>query len=241
MRAQEEYQKNAIAKTAEPQTALVPYRVQKDLLHHSPRWYEEIKSRLDIRYPDRPLKTILFTGSSHRSGVSMTSQGYANYLANAHPNKVLLIRVNLDGAQRNQTDSILQLHEFSNMFSCNLQVDNFSDPNRAGILFAVNCSQKAVRPSGRVALPNEFDQFLHAVRENFDYVVLDAPPVTLFPETRMMCKKSDGVILVLEFGKTCKQVDGKIKQELEAAGANFLGVVINKRKYYIPKWIYKRL
>ena len=33
----------------------------------------------------------------------------------------------------------------------------------------------------------------------------------------------------------------KFKKELEDAGAHILGVVINRRKYYIPEWIYRRL
>jgi Mrp family chromosome partitioning ATPase len=33
----------------------------------------------------------------------------------------------------------------------------------------------------------------------------------------------------------------RAKQEIEDAGARILGVVLNKRKYHIPEWLYKRL
>ena len=88
---------------------------------------------------------------------------------------------------------------------------------------------------------DQFDEVLQSMRDSFDYVILDAPPVTLFPETRMICNKLDGIILVLEFGQTRRQVALKVKKEIDTAGGNFLGVIINKRKYFIPKWIYKRL
>jgi Mrp family chromosome partitioning ATPase len=79
------------------------------------------------------------------------------------------------------------------------------------------------------------------MRESFDYLILDAPPVTIFSETQVISSKVDGVILILESGKTRRQVAQKAKKEIEAAGGNFLGVVLNKRKFYIPKWLYKRL
>ena len=57
---------------------------------------------------------------------------------------------------------------------------------------------------------------------------------------------SDGPVsyensLVLEAGKTRRQVAIRARKELEEAGGKLLGVVLNKRRYYIPDWIYRRL
>ena len=240
IRAEKEYQKKAIIETAGPQTAVVPYRPPRDIRKPAPPWYEEIKSRLEVRYPDELLKTILFTGPSHHAGVSMTARGYADYLANTYPYKVLLIEINLHGTQTDKSDVINHPHELSNIFSSYLQHDSVSGQVPNGNMFTIICSHEALKPEG-LFQSIQFDEVLQSMRDDFDYVILDAPPVTLFSETRMICKKFDGVILVLEFGKTRKQVANRIMQELEEAGANFLGVVINKRKYYIPEWIYKRL
>jgi Mrp family chromosome partitioning ATPase len=240
MRAEEEYQKKAVVKTTGPQTAVVPYRPHRDLLQHAPRWYEELKSRLEIKVPDESLKAILFTGSSHHTGVSMTAHGYADYLASAFPYKVLLIQITPDSTQTDQNDAIHQPNELSNMFCSYSKMASDSSQNSNGSLFAVSCTKEALKTNG-LFQSIRLDEVLQSMRESFDYVILDAPPVNLFSETRMLCKKFDGVILVLEFGKTRKQVAQRVKQELETAGANFLGVVINKRKHYIPKWIYKRL
>jgi Mrp family chromosome partitioning ATPase len=87
----------------------------------------------------------------------------------------------------------------------------------------------------------EFDQFLKTVRKRFDYVILDAPPVPVFSEFRVLCSKVDGIVLVVKSDETRRQVALRAKKEIEAAQGNLIGVVLNKRKYYIPKWIYKRL
>ena len=86
-----------------------------------------------------------------------------------------------------------------------------------------------------------FDLFLKTMGEKFDYIILDAPPVPKFSECWVLCTKVDGVILVLEAGKTRRQVALRAKKALEEAGGRLLGVVLNKRKYYIPQAIYNRL
>jgi protein-tyrosine kinase len=97
--------------------------------------------------------------------------------------------------------------------------------------------------SGPVSLfeSSRFAKFLKEMREQFDYVILDGPPLPKFSELRVICSKVDGVVLVVKAGETRREVALRAKKELEDAGANILGVVINRRKYYIPEWIYKRL
>ena len=63
----------------------------------------------------------------------------------------------------------------------------------------------------------------------------------MFPDSAAICSRVDGVIIVITYGKTRRQVGLRVKKELEDAGANVLGVIINRRKYYIPDWIYRRL
>jgi len=79
------------------------------------------------------------------------------------------------------------------------------------------------------------------MRERFDFIILDGPPVITNPEIRFISSKVDGTILMLESGRTRRHVALKAKQEIETAGGKFLGAVLNRRKYYIPNWIYRRL
>jgi Mrp family chromosome partitioning ATPase len=77
--------------------------------------------------------------------------------------------------------------------------------------------------------------------EEFDYIILDGPPVIVRPEIRFMVSNVDGVIVMLESEKARQQMALKVKQKIEIIGGKFLGVVINRRKYFIPNWIYRRL
>jgi len=72
-------------------------------------------------------------------------------------------------------------------------------------------------------------------------VVIDSPPLSASAAGLAFCRRADGVVLVLEAERTRGPVAEKAKEQIQKNGGNILGVVFNKRKFYIPKSIYKRL
>ncbi len=56
-----------------------------------------------------------------------------------------------------------------------------------------------------------------------------------------MASKVDGVILVVEAEKTKWRTARHVREQIERVGGNILGIVFNKRRYYIPQSIYKYL
>ena len=51
----------------------------------------------------------------------------------------------------------------------------------------------------------------------------------------------DGVVLVVESEKTRWEVAESARKWIKSGNGNVLGVVLNKRKYHIPNWLYRRL
>jgi capsular exopolysaccharide synthesis family protein len=68
-----------------------------------------------------------------------------------------------------------------------------------------------------------------------DVVFIDAAPVTLYPDARAMAPLVDGVILVVEADVTPVAVANRAVELIRDTGANLLGVVLNKRRDYIPE------
>jgi len=85
------------------------------------------------------------------------------------------------------------------------------------------------------------DPILKELKERFDLVLIDCPPATTFPDGLAVCRKVDGVILVVEAEKTRWPVIESVKEMISHAGGKILGVVLNKRHHHIPEFIYKRL
>ena len=83
--------------------------------------------------------------------------------------------------------------------------------------------------------------FWEPLKERFDLIVVDSPPVTLFPDGPAIASNVDGIILVVEAEKTKWQVAFNVKEKIIKSGGNILGIVFNKRKYYVPEYIYRYL
>jgi protein-tyrosine kinase len=239
-RAEKEYQESLPKASREPYKAPGTKAPQQAFHQVDTERYQDLKVNLLTRYPDIPIKAILFTSSTHGDGASTTAINFATTLATDCKLKVLLVDVNLRTPALHEVFHIDQNKGLSNFLS-----------NKGELLGNIH----KVGPGGFYVLPSggshsgpvslfesaRFDRFLKTMRERFDYVILDAPPFSHFSDSRVICSKVDGVILVLKSGTTRRQVALRIKKELEDSGGKLLGVVMNKRKFYIPQWIYKRL
>jgi capsular exopolysaccharide synthesis family protein len=210
--------------------------------HLRPDRLGSLKTKILTRYTGKAIKmkTILVTGTAHGGGTSTTAANLATALADDSRTNVLVVDANLrtPGLHRFfKTDSFKGMSELLDVrgeksFGFKKIGDNE--------LYLFPCGVKRSKSDGYFE-SQRFNTFLNNVCNSFDYVIFDSAPVSGFPDTQTLCSKVDGVILVIAYDKTRRQVALRAKKELEDAGANILGVVINRRKYYIPDWIYRRL
>ena len=82
-----------------------------------------------------------------------------------------------------------------------------------------------------------FSQLLGSLREKYDYVLVDTPPVGSMIDAAIAAKQCDGAILVIESGTVSRRTALKAKEQLEMSGCRLLGAVLNKvdvrkDKYY---------
>ncbi|EMG37129.1 CobQ/CobB/MinD/ParA nucleotide binding domain-containing protein [Desulfocurvibacter africanus PCS] len=83
--------------------------------------------------------------------------------------------------------------------------------------------------------------FFDSVRSTFDLVLVDSPAAAESPAGLSLSGLSDGVVLVVEAGRTRWQVADTVANRIRATGGNILGVLLNKRDYPIPQFIYERI
>jgi receptor protein-tyrosine kinase len=72
-----------------------------------------------------------------------------------------------------------------------------------------------------------FSNFLNNVRKEFDYVLIDAPPIGLVSDPVILATQGDGVLLILDAQNTRKGALRESVRSLQAVGANILGIVMN--------------
>ena len=239
-RAEKEYGGRAPAAPSKPAAETPPPIPLRETAPEKMDCYEALKINILARHPGQAIKTILFSGTTHGDGASTTAVNFATTLARNCRLKVLLIEANLRTPGLHTTFRIEPERGLSDMMTNGDKPGFYIKKVEPGNLSVVTAGSKL---TGAVTLfeSERFNKFLTAVRAVYDYIILDGPPVPSFSEARVICAKVDGVVLVVEAGKTREQVAVRAKKELEEAGGKVLGMVLNRRKYYIPEWIYKRL
>ena len=79
------------------------------------------------------------------------------------------------------------------------------------------------------------------LKEEFDFVLIDAPPVNVGTDAIMLGQMTDGVILVLEANSTRRETARTAKETLEGANVKLLGAILNNRTFPIPDVLYRKL
>jgi capsular exopolysaccharide synthesis family protein len=216
-------------------------RINFDLEPLVEEQYQKLRRRV-LPGPKSPaVKVIMVAATDHNEGGTTTAAILASTLARSKDSKTLLVDANLrtpaldnvfDGQQNPAGLSDVVLSEVDLEQSI-YQTDR---PN----LFVLPCGRPVSSPS-YIFDGESMSELLNRVREQFDFVVLDASPLHAYSESSFLASKVDGVILVVESERTKSEVVQRIKRELELAGVNILGVVLNKKKNYLPRFVQRFL
>lgn len=205
----------------------------------SPAQYEILKSKLLTLPPGEAVRTVLLVGSAAGDGVSTTAMNLAGAMARGSQRKVVLLDTNLASPGLYDFIQSEPVRGLTDIVYDNLEQVPFLKLGSDN-LYALPAGRKRMNPI-ELFQSDKFDRLLSLVRNRFDYVFLDAPPVLGFPESLVLSARVDAVILVVRSGSTRLEVALKAKETLEDAGAKLLGVVINRRRYHIPDRIYRFL
>jgi capsular exopolysaccharide synthesis family protein len=211
-----------------------PIKIDFELAPFMEEQYQKLRRRL-APSPNHPaIKAVMVAATTHGEGATTTSAILASMLARSGHSKILLVDANLrtpalDGVF-NEAESPEGLTDVI-----------VSDKPIETAIYQTNFSNLFLLPVGRPHSSPSYlfdgdpiSSLLTTLKERFDFIIFDGAPLDGYSESFFLASKVDGVILVVEAERTKKQVVKKIKKELEWGPINLLGVVLNKKKNYIP-------
>jgi capsular exopolysaccharide synthesis family protein len=100
-------------------------------------------------------------------------------------------------------------------------------------LWALPCGPKPPNPSELLMSP-QFEQVLEVVKQKYDFVIIDTPPLLAVTDPSVVAPRADGVVLVIRLTKHARHDALRATEMLGSLGAETLGVVVNgigKRKH----------
>jgi Mrp family chromosome partitioning ATPase len=79
------------------------------------------------------------------------------------------------------------------------------------------------------------------LRQEFNYILISAPPFTRITEAILMGQLADGIVLIVEANQTRRESVRQVKKSLETAQVQLLGSVLDQRTFPIPEFLYRKL
>lgn len=171
------------------------------------------------------VKSFVITSSFPREGKTATSINLAVVLAQLGK-RVLLVDADL---HRPRIHEILRVSNRVGLVSIlaeNLPPDRAILKTDVPNLFVVPSGPSSPNPSGLLA-SDAMSGFLEMASVNFDYLVLDTPPVAPVADALVLGNQTDGVVLCVQGGKTPREQVARVRDRLFLSNVRILGVVIN--------------
>lgn len=86
-----------------------------------------------------------------------------------------------------------------------------------------------------------FSSILEEMKEHFDCIIVDGPPFLGVSECAYIAPMFQGILLVVACEHTRWQLVSVVRAKIESVNGHLMGVIMNRRKYYIPEFLYKIL
>lgn len=209
----------------------------KPFIEKNTRELSALKGNLLSSQKGGALKNLLVTSSTPGEGKTVTAISIAYALAETRA-KVLLIDGNLRCPSIHTHFNLDLTPGLSDVF--------LSDAKFTEVIKATELKNLSVMSAGTkiyhsvdVFNADSFEEKLNYLKDHFDYVILDGHSILVSSDVSMVANYFDGIVLVVECEKTSGDVFEKAKKKINMIGGNIVGIVLNRRQYYIPKKFYK--
>lgn len=73
-----------------------------------------------------------------------------------------------------------------------------------------------------------FEELIHALETEYDYIIIDTPPMANLIDGAIVARNCDGAVLVIESGAISYHLEQKVKNQLDKTKCRILGAVLNK-------------
>lgn len=107
-----------------------------------------------------------------------------------------------------------------------VQIDDALQPYGSSGLKVLTCGPRPPNPS-ELLQSHQMVSLIKELRERFDVVLLDAPPLLPVTDAALLAAQADGLLAVVRHGKTTKDQLGHALERVESVGAKCVGVVMN--------------
>jgi receptor protein-tyrosine kinase len=186
--------------------------------------YHTLRTKFLYALGEKPRKAVVITSSGPKEGKSITCANLGAALAQAGKNTLII-----DCDLRMPTmDKIFKLSNSQGLVDILTNEADLPEVWQEPLpdLRVVTAGSLPPQPTALLD-SNRFTELLDQVRQTFDYVLVDTPPVEVVADAMICAAQCDGVLLVLDQQETRKRAVLRSVRSLRAVDADILALVVN--------------
>lgn len=185
--------------------------------------YRTLRTNLSFYNLDNPLRSLVVTSPAAGEGKSTTIANLAVTMAQSG-RRTILVDCDL---RRPSLHTIFGLDESPGL--TNLALSEVTEPplqkTAVANLWLLSSGTQPPNPADLLGA-RRMDQVIADLLERADFLLFDAPPVLAVSDAAILGAKVDGVLLVVEAGKTRREHSERAKELLEKARVRIVGVTL---------------
>ncbi len=206
---------------------------EKDLLTHikpkdpTSEAYRAIRtSILFSATEEHPIRNFLVTSPGAQEGKTTTLCNLAATIAQTGK-KVLMVDADMRKPRLHEVFKQKNNKGLSDYLSAQCSLDDVIKSTNVNNLSYIAGGPYPPNPSELLS-SHKISEFMKQTAKQFDYILFDTPPVAVVTDAIVLSRFTDGIIMVIESGKTSRRVLPRVLEMVDAAKVKVIGTIINK-------------
>jgi len=209
--------------------------------YHSPKTpiseqYRMIRTNLQRVNPENPPRLIALSSSLHREGKTTTSVNLAVAMAHDLNKNILLVDCDLRKPNVHNLLGLRMEGGMSDILTRGVELDAVFKKTRAENLTVLTSGKIPSNPSELLG-SHRMRDLLVELKNRFDYVIVDTPPVLAITDTGILGALVDGVVVVVQTWRTQREALDRARLFLSNAHANIIGYILTGVEYFVPGYL----
>jgi capsular exopolysaccharide synthesis family protein len=187
-----------------------------------------------------PIQTLLVTGCRASVGTTTVTARLAATLARGKKFRVLAVDANMRGPALDRVFHARHPDGLTEVLTGHATIETAIQETTAPNLHVLTSGAVSIGPA-ELLDGVTIEALMRRLREKFNFIVVDSAPVLDFPDACSLAPRVDGVLLVVGAEETSIDDAQTARRDLVRAGGRLLGVVLNRKRTYIPRTLQRLL
>lgn len=198
---------------------------------------------IEAHLPNMNSRIVQFVSCHFDEGANTVGEELAMFATEALGCPSLFVGTDVVAHEREISGQHVRKSLFDVIASTGPQPNSFSsfDGNGASYNYP---SPAPLKRNGHIQVQPDLARLRQSMdyfRDQFKLIIVSTPGALLDPTVLRLGCLADGIVFVMEAERTRAPAAQQTLRDIDVTGSKVVGLVFNKRRYYIPNWLYRFL